>query len=138
MEVGEIFAERVRRRLKELDWTHAKLAERLGLAGPTVSQTLNDGRAPRIDTLLRWADALGVEVSWLLGRELVATPTPPSREQMALAILSALLPAGAKRGLIGIVLEHSDAFAESILGIAEKSLAAGDDEAKLSRNCGSD
>ena len=71
MEAAEIFAKMARRRLEELKMTHEGLAKRLGVNRVQVSRALVGENAPRIDTLLRWADALGVTVEYLLGREVV-------------------------------------------------------------------
>lgn len=94
MEVAKIFTDKVRSRLAELGWTHADLAKELGISGPSVSQTLTDGRAPRIDTLVKWASALEVSPSWLLGEQ--PGPSPASSdelEQFKQEVLIALLRA---------------------------------------------
>jgi transcriptional regulator with XRE-family HTH domain len=102
VEIGEIFSQRVRAKLTGLGWTHADLAKRLGIAGPTVSQTITDGRAPRIDTLLRWADALGVKVEHLLGRDVDVYD--PQVERLKARVEAQTLLASASDDAIEIVL----------------------------------
>lgn len=90
-QVAEIFAKRVEQRLKELgnkstDW----LGARLGIAGSGVRKVLGENRAPRIDSLLKWAEALEVPAAWLLGEDGSAPRTvSPSREEMVLYVLKA-------------------------------------------------
>jgi transcriptional regulator with XRE-family HTH domain len=69
MQIAETFAERVRARLEELDWTHEDLAKRLSIKAPGVSKIIGQGRNVRIDTLVSWAKALMVSPQWLLGTE---------------------------------------------------------------------
>lgn len=69
MQIAEIFTERVKSRLIELDWTHEDLAKRLRIKAPGVSKIIGQGRNVRIDTLVSWAKALMVSPQWLLGTE---------------------------------------------------------------------
>lgn len=88
MEVAKIFAKNVRVRMEELDLTHAQLAARLGISAPNVTATLTNETAPRIDTLIKWAQALETTPQRLLGTETMKEP--PRMESLSMDQLEAI------------------------------------------------
>lgn len=92
MEPSKIVQEKIEERLAQLDWTHEDLAKRLGVKRATVTQTLSRGGL-RVDNLLRWASALDVSPSWILG-ETSEEPKPEADlERFKAEALVALLRA---------------------------------------------
>jgi DNA-binding XRE family transcriptional regulator len=55
-------ADKVTERRKELDLSQAELAELVGTTQSAIARLESGGRPPRIDTLLRIADALDCEL----------------------------------------------------------------------------
>jgi len=53
---------------EHLGWSRATLARESGVSEPTIARVELYGAQPRLDTLVAWADALGTDVSTLLGR----------------------------------------------------------------------
>jgi transcriptional regulator with XRE-family HTH domain len=117
-----------------------RVADSAGLSRAVVNDYLRGKGEPGLDKVARIAQALGVSFNDLIGDEPPPPPPPrePSADEMALHILEALLPTGAKRSLIKLVLEMDHPHAEALLGVAEKSLSTGDNESKLAGKCGSD
>ena len=58
--------ERLRRTRQRKAWTQAELAERAGLKPLTVHRIENGKTHPRLPTVRKLADALGVDPGWLL------------------------------------------------------------------------
>ena len=56
---------RIKELCKEQQKTINELAERIGVAQPTLSRIINGKQTPALDTLEKIADALGVEVAEL-------------------------------------------------------------------------
>jgi transcriptional regulator with XRE-family HTH domain len=75
--------QRLRRFREERGWTQAALAEHAGVSKPYLSELEGSaGRRPSGQILLQLADALGVTVADLLGRQVVpgsGHPTQPAR-----------------------------------------------------------
>lgn len=86
MEVAEIFAQRARQRLDELEWTGNDLAKVLGVAASDVSRTLSGQNKLRIDRFKDWAVALKTTPSWLLGMD-----QEPSEQELRFACVAAVL-----------------------------------------------
>ena len=63
------FADRVRVVLALDGITQTELAKRIGSTQATVAQTLYRVKDPRMDTLVRYANALNVTVGYLAGME---------------------------------------------------------------------
>lgn len=63
------FAERLRKELKNKNMTQAELAEKLGIAQPTLNHYINDRREATYDRLILMADILGVTVDYLIGND---------------------------------------------------------------------
>jgi transcriptional regulator with XRE-family HTH domain len=62
-------AERIRQLRDTRQLTQSELAEKAGLPAATISHFETDTRVPGTTTLQRLAEALGVSVDYLLGRE---------------------------------------------------------------------
>lgn len=84
MKPGDIFAERVTQRLRELNWSQETLAKALGIKPTGVSKVLTEKRSPKLDSLIAWAEALHVSAGWLVGSD--TAPTPPARMASAAQI----------------------------------------------------
>lgn len=61
------FAKRLRRVLREKDYSQKDIAEACGVSAPTVSYYCNGESSPDILTLARLCEVLGVSADWLLG-----------------------------------------------------------------------
>lgn len=61
------FGERMKARRKELHITQREMADRLGVASPTVSLYETNAREPSIDTIKKIAKILNVKVAALMG-----------------------------------------------------------------------
>ena len=61
--------ETIRETRKAMMLTQKELADRMGISYVNISQIERGERVPKIDTLSRVANALGVSVAFLLGRE---------------------------------------------------------------------
>lgn len=85
MEVTDFFGLNSQRRLDQLGWTHQELADRLGIARPMVTRYLQGKTVPGIDLAMKWAKALEIPISALLG------PTQASLEERRLTALTAVL-----------------------------------------------
>jgi transcriptional regulator with XRE-family HTH domain len=79
--------QRLRRFRDERGWTQAALAEHAGVSKPYLSELESGaGRRPSGQILLKLADALGVTVADLLGRQVLPTQDPdipPSLREFA-------------------------------------------------------
>jgi transcriptional regulator with XRE-family HTH domain len=79
--------QRLRRFREDRGWTQAALAEHAGVSKPYLSELEGGaGRRPSGQILLQLADALGVTVADLLGRQIVPTQEPdipPSLREFA-------------------------------------------------------
>ncbi|HEV8651798.1 MAG TPA: helix-turn-helix domain-containing protein [Actinomycetes bacterium] len=79
--------QRLRRFREDRRWTQAALAEHAGVSKPYLSELEgNAGRRPSGQILLKLADALGVTVADLLGRQIVPSQEPdipPSLREFA-------------------------------------------------------
>ena len=53
-------------------WSRATLAKRSGTSEPAVARTELYGSSPRLTTLRQWADALEVDISYLLNEQATA------------------------------------------------------------------
>ncbi len=122
--------------MEELDITQLELAKRLGVPAPGVSKALSEETAPRIDTLLRWAEALETTPQWLLGTDkLTAAPRPPNALEMALHVLDAFELPKDRLDAIKAVLFATDSEMHGIegaivpvlkrLGVRNKSQSTG-------------
>ena len=61
--------ERIRQARKSAGMTQAELAHKLGISAAGIAQWENDLRNPKIETLRKLADALGVTPGYLLDRK---------------------------------------------------------------------
>lgn len=111
-EVAEIFAERVQSRLDEMDRSTDWLGERLGIDGSGVRKVLNQKRAPRIDTVARWAEKLSVPSAWLIGSD-----EHESERALRLACVGAVLRAS--RSQLGVLRETFPDLFEAALNQPE-------------------
>jgi transcriptional regulator with XRE-family HTH domain len=69
--------QRLRRFREDRGWTQAALAEEAGVSKPYLSELESDaGRRPSGQILLQLADALGVTVADLLGRQITPEQNP--------------------------------------------------------------
>ena len=68
-EILEKVCERIDDVLKEKNWTIKQFAEYVGVPRTTVNSWLLRKRTPRIDLICQIADALGVTIDYLVGRE---------------------------------------------------------------------
>lgn len=69
--------QRLRKFRDDRGWTQAELAERAGVSKPYVSELESGaGRRPSGQILLKLADALGVTVADILGRQVVPSGDP--------------------------------------------------------------
>lgn len=124
MEAHEIFKERVRARLSELQWTHEDLAGRLGVGRASVSNYLKEAAKPdlQISTLMRWSEALQVSPQWLLGTE-DGSPTakaPTVDELRSLLTLAGSIGLDEKRlALLRFALEADGPAITTVLKSAE-------------------
>jgi transcriptional regulator with XRE-family HTH domain len=79
--------QRLRRFREERGWTQAVLAEQAGVSKPYLSELEGGaGRRPSGQILLKLADALGVTIADLLGRQVVPAQDPdipPSLREFA-------------------------------------------------------
>jgi transcriptional regulator with XRE-family HTH domain len=79
--------QRLRRFREDRGWTQAALAEHAGVSKPYLSELEGDaGRRPSGQILLQLADALGVTVADLLGRQVLPAQEPdipPSLREFA-------------------------------------------------------
>lgn len=60
------FGERVRLSRSRLDWTQDELARRAGVGVATIRRAEGATFEPRLETARRLADALGVDMKWLM------------------------------------------------------------------------
>ena len=65
----DTIGQRIRRARRRKGWTQAELGLRTGLRESIICKYELDRYTPRIKNLSRIADALGVSVDYLLGRE---------------------------------------------------------------------
>jgi transcriptional regulator with XRE-family HTH domain len=83
----EDLGQRLRRYREDRGWTQAVLAEQAGVSKPYLSELEGGaGRRPSGQILLKLADALGVTVADLLGRQVLPTKDPeipPSLREFA-------------------------------------------------------
>ncbi|RYZ80787.1 MAG: XRE family transcriptional regulator [Proteobacteria bacterium] len=114
MQPAETFEIQVRRRLKELGWTHERLASQLGIATAGVSKTLTNGTSPRIDTLVKWAEALGVSPEYLLGLELAPRVEDPSPARLATLVLQSMGVDESRLQLISFILTADETAVETL------------------------
>lgn len=68
MALREVFRENVRQRRIELGWTQVELAKRLNVTQPYVAEIERGRATPGLDTVERFADALGIDADLLLRR----------------------------------------------------------------------
>ena len=57
---------------KAKGWSRATLAKASGTSEPTIARTELYGSSPRLATLRQWADALEVDISYLLNEQATA------------------------------------------------------------------
>jgi transcriptional regulator with XRE-family HTH domain len=134
MQVADIFARRVGQRLEELGLTHESFAQLVGTNRTVVTKTLREGRAPRIDTLVKWASMLEVPPQWLLGAAdmtVIEKPSPPpTREEKMLYVLEEMGLGGKRFELARFALLGTDAMITTL----HKELAAFEPLAALHQN----
>lgn len=76
------FSARLRAARERAGLSQADLAAKAGFQPSAISHFENARREPAFDTLKILADALGVPIDYLLGREGEARPTGPVADQM--------------------------------------------------------
>ena len=86
-----------------MNWTHEDLANELGIKAAGVSKILSQSTNSRIDTLVRWAKALGVSPQRLLGTE---KPQAPPRSLDSLRIEAIALIAKARIEEVADVIQR--------------------------------
>ena len=64
---SETIGERIKKARKEAKLTQRQLGEKLGVSDVMVSHYEHGDRKPKIETVKKFANALGVSVEWLLG-----------------------------------------------------------------------
>lgn len=79
--MNETIGQRIKSARFNTGMTQKELAEKLGLPYQSVSQWERDERAPRLDTVIRIAQAMGVPSSYLLGID-CKTATLPDWPEM--------------------------------------------------------
>lgn len=62
-----VFCERVKTRMKELHISSRQLANSIGMTESTVSRYLSGNRSPKIEELVKIAEALECSTDYLLG-----------------------------------------------------------------------
>ncbi|MBI3864172.1 MAG: helix-turn-helix transcriptional regulator [Planctomycetia bacterium] len=73
-ELGHAFRESLKKLREIRNLTQSELGERAGIAAAAVSHFETGQRVPSLDSLVRLADALGVSVDELLGRDVARSP----------------------------------------------------------------
>ena len=64
-----IFADKLIELRKKNGWSQEELAEMVGVSGQTISAYERNIQTPSLDIAVGIADALGVSLDWLTGRE---------------------------------------------------------------------
>jgi transcriptional regulator with XRE-family HTH domain len=113
---------RLRRLREERSVTQSDWARAAGVHQSQVARWEKDSGEPGIDSLRGMARHLGITLAALVGDEApaFAPPRAPTPEEMALAVLKALLPSGDRRDLIEYVLEHEDVKCGYHLGVMKR------------------
>lgn len=123
----ETLNRRLLRLREEYGLSQTQWAEALGVEQSQVSRWEKSARGePEVSSLKNLGGHLGITVAAIIGDEQPkpAAPRATTPEEMALAVLSALLPPGAKRDLIKLILEKPvrDKF---YFNLIQKDLARG-------------
>lgn len=79
-----IWSEKVKRLLEERDMNQKQLSEKSGITEASVCRYLKGDRKPRIDIIVNFAEALGVDVNYLLDED-KKTMTPFNSIESAIA-----------------------------------------------------
>lgn len=67
--VREVFAKKLREARLAKGWTQQDLADSIDTVYMLIGKYENEKVTPRLDTVKRLADALGVTIGWLCGEE---------------------------------------------------------------------
>jgi transcriptional regulator with XRE-family HTH domain len=123
MEVREIFAKKAKARMEVLGITQTELAKSLKTDQGAISAYINAKRNPQLDTVTKWAEALGVTVGWLLSEDDAAIyiAREPSPAELLEAISSKMLEEGKLLTALTILLRN--ASRESVLDVALAALS---------------
>lgn len=80
--MSENFQDRLRKARQDRSLSQSELAERAGFQPSAISHFETGTRAPSFDNLRKLADALGVSIDYLLGRQPESTAAGPIAEQL--------------------------------------------------------
>ncbi len=80
--MSEKFQDRLRKARQDKGLSQSELAERAGFQPSAISHFETGTRAPSFDNLRKLADALGVSIDYLLGRQAESTAAGPVAEQL--------------------------------------------------------
>lgn len=80
--MSEKFQDRLRKARQDKGMSQSELAERAGFQPSAISHFETGTRAPSFDNLRKLADALGVSIDYLLGRQAESTAAGPVAEQL--------------------------------------------------------
>ncbi|HZZ80573.1 MAG TPA: helix-turn-helix transcriptional regulator [Gemmataceae bacterium] len=80
--MAESFGERLKKTREVKRLSQAELAQQAGLQPSAISHFESDRRAPSFDNLKRLADALAVNIDYLLGRETIPTTAGPVAQSL--------------------------------------------------------
>ena len=80
--MSEKFQDRLRKARQDRELSQTDLAERAGFQPSAISHFETGARSPSFDNLRKLADALGVSIDFLLGRQVENTSTGPVAEQL--------------------------------------------------------
>lgn len=80
--MSEKFEDRLRKARQDKDLSQAELAERAGFQPSAISHFETGARSPSFENLRRLADALGVSIDFLLGRQTEDSAAGPLAQKL--------------------------------------------------------
>ncbi len=82
-------ADRMRKALRHAGMSPGQMAAYLGVGGNTVSTWINGRIEPSFQTLRLWSMRTGVDLEWLLARQLIPTAASQFKIRPSLTLASA-------------------------------------------------
>ncbi len=128
---SKVFIERVKTRMAEKHWSQRDLAERLGVQPPMISHYLKGNRAPNLEGLLKWADALEVSPGWLIDEQSVNESREPSPEDIVKVIAERFIENKSRLAIVGLALNADPELLETLTDAVRPFLDR-NDKAKVS------